>query len=152
METLTGVPTLSLPDLLSILSQTSTVVEPVSSTSEKLRVPRETGVSERSRGNILAELGIDPVAAKQAYRAEIERRSRKRVYRCTRCEGEITQDEAKLLVGILLSAAADTTVCPAMTTAATTLASIRPNALRIVTLSKNTQLKLWACAIAAPGH
>src|SRR6185312_6790459 len=57
---------------------------------EKFKVPRETSVSDRSRGNILAELGIDPVAAEEAYKAEIDRRSRgKKSYTCTRCEGEI---------------------------------------------------------------
>lgn len=61
---------------------------------EKVRVAREAGVSERSRGNILAELGIDPVAAEQAYRAEVDRRSQpKKTYHCTRCEGDIGAHE-----------------------------------------------------------
>jgi len=62
---------------------------------ETFRVPREKGVSERSRGDILAGLGIDPVAAEKAYKAEIERRGKKRVYFCTRCQGEIEAHELK---------------------------------------------------------
>jgi hypothetical protein len=62
---------------------------------DKVRVPREAGVSERSRGNILAELGIDPVAAAEAYKAEVERRGAKKTYRCTRCEGDIGANELK---------------------------------------------------------
>ncbi len=62
---------------------------------DKLKIPRDRNVSERSRGNILAELGIDPVAAEQAYKQEIDRRAQKRTYRCTRCEGEIGADEVK---------------------------------------------------------
>lgn len=62
---------------------------------EKVRVPRETNVSERSRGNILASLGIDPVAAGEAYKAEVARREGKKTYRCMRCEGEIGANELK---------------------------------------------------------
>src|SRR4051794_38983160 len=62
---------------------------------EKLRVPRETGVSERSRGDILASLGIDPVAAQEAYKAEVARREGKKTYRCMRCEGDIGANELK---------------------------------------------------------
>jgi hypothetical protein len=65
------------------------------SCGEKFRIPRMTEVSDRSRGNILAELGIDPVAAEQAYKHEIERRTQKRTYRCTRCEGEIGAGDVK---------------------------------------------------------
>ena len=62
---------------------------------DQVRVPRETAVSDRSRGNILAELGIDPVAAGEAYKAEVTRREAKKTYRCTRCEGEIGSNEIK---------------------------------------------------------
>jgi predicted metal-binding protein len=61
----------------------------------KIRIAREAGLSERSRGTILAELGIDAIAAEQAYKDEVEQRSVKRVYRCTRCAGEIASDEIK---------------------------------------------------------
>ncbi len=62
---------------------------------DKVRVPREAAVSDRSRGNILAELGIDPVAAQEAYKAEVARREAKKTYHCTRCEGAIGPDEIK---------------------------------------------------------
>src|SRR5581483_5944183 len=68
---------------------------PCKKCGEKFKVPRETGVSDRSRGNILASLGIDPVAAEQAYRAEAARRERKKMYFCTQCEGEISDDDIK---------------------------------------------------------
>jgi transcription elongation factor Elf1 len=62
----------------------------------KVRVPRGSEVSERSRGNILAELGIDPVAAEQAYQAEAARRRvEKKNYRCMRCDGDISADDVK---------------------------------------------------------
>ncbi len=63
---------------------------------DQIRVPREAAVSDRSRGNILAELGIDPVAAAEAYKAEVARRDQKKsTYFCTRCEGEIGANELK---------------------------------------------------------
>src|SRR3989442_44437 len=64
---------------------------------EKVKVPgrRETAVSDRSRKDILAGLGIDPLAAAQAYEQEVERRRPKRVYRCTRCVGELEPSELK---------------------------------------------------------
>ncbi|HZV03400.1 MAG TPA: hypothetical protein VFF73_42240 [Planctomycetota bacterium] len=62
----------------------------------RIEVPRETALSERSRGNILASLGIDPTSAEEAYKAEVKKReSSEKVYVCTRCESPIPTVELK---------------------------------------------------------
>lgn len=64
--------------------------------SVRIPKPKKPDVSQRSRQQILAELGIDPMAAEEAYKAEVARRTKKsKAYHCTRCSQELVESELK---------------------------------------------------------
>ncbi|MBI3722627.1 hypothetical protein HY251_01530 [bacterium] len=62
----------------------------------RIRIPRFSGISERSRDGILAELGIDSDVARAKYREEkLKETPQPKVYKCIRCEAKIRASELK---------------------------------------------------------